>query len=241
MDEEPSPHEVERGVAALVPFVRAWSLPLNPENLDLLAYAVLRHARSSLPLDEVREFCVHRICARVGRRRGHRAVWLRRRGCDTGEVDDGLTTLCPACGFDAGEPPWQGGGGSHEICVSCGLQFGYQDSLARGDPENPFYHGWRSCWLTHGAPWSGHGMKPPPNWDPKEQGSSGCSRSYVPLARSRVDQDLEARRRPRRADEPFALACRPCEPAIVAPCSDQSGATIGLKTGWPVVWPLATE
>ena len=42
-------------MAALVPFVRAWSLPLNPENLDLLAYAILRHARSSLPLEEVRE------------------------------------------------------------------------------------------------------------------------------------------------------------------------------------------
>lgn len=107
----------------------------------------------------------------LARRRyvGNGGVRSRPRWCDTREVDDALSTLCPACGFDAGEPPWQGGGGSHEICLSCGLQFGYQDSLAKGDPENAFYHGWRSCWLTHGAPWSGHGSRPPPNWDPKEQ------------------------------------------------------------------------
>lgn len=90
-------------------------------------------------------------------------------GWETVDVADELSTLCPACGFDVGEPPWQGGGGSHDICVSCGLQFGYQDSMANGDPANAFYHGWRSCWLTHGAPWSGAAIKPPPNWDPKEQ------------------------------------------------------------------------
>jgi hypothetical protein len=83
-------------------------------------------------------------------------------------VDTAASLLCPACGFEADEPPW-GSGGSQEICVSCGLQFGYQDSMARGDRSNPFYHGWRSCWLTHGAPWSGSVIKPPPGWDPQEQ------------------------------------------------------------------------
>lgn len=35
--------------------------------------------------------------------------------------------LCPACGFEQGEPPWQDGVGSQDICECCGLQFGYQD------------------------------------------------------------------------------------------------------------------
>ncbi len=40
---EPTPEQVERGAAALFPFVREWSLSLNPEDLAELAYAVLRH------------------------------------------------------------------------------------------------------------------------------------------------------------------------------------------------------
>lgn len=73
-------------------------------------------------------------------------------------------------GFELDEPPWVGGRSpSHEICVSCGLQFGYEDMMARGDREHAFYHGWRTCWLVHGAPWSGHAIKPPEGWDAEEQ------------------------------------------------------------------------
>jgi hypothetical protein len=32
----PTPEQIERGTAALVPFVQEWRLPLNPENLDAL-------------------------------------------------------------------------------------------------------------------------------------------------------------------------------------------------------------
>jgi hypothetical protein len=78
-------------------------------------------------------------------------------------------TLCPACEFDLGEPPCQDGSPSHEICPSCGLQFGYQDMKARGDRADAFYHGWRSCWLTHGGTWSGRGQKPPAGWSAEEQ------------------------------------------------------------------------
>lgn len=35
---------IERGESALYPFVEAWHLPLNPENLELMAFAVLKHA-----------------------------------------------------------------------------------------------------------------------------------------------------------------------------------------------------
>lgn len=36
-------HQLERAVTALVPFVQEWDLPLNPEELHEMAYAVLQH------------------------------------------------------------------------------------------------------------------------------------------------------------------------------------------------------
>jgi hypothetical protein len=42
-----------RAVTALGPFVRRWGLPLNPEDMDELAYALLLHARSNDDLDTI--------------------------------------------------------------------------------------------------------------------------------------------------------------------------------------------
>ncbi|MBL7258740.1 hypothetical protein [Paractinoplanes lichenicola] len=50
---EPSDDEMMRASAALIPFVRRWGLPLNPENVAELAYAVLVHSRSLLPMEEI--------------------------------------------------------------------------------------------------------------------------------------------------------------------------------------------
>jgi hypothetical protein len=47
---EPTPEQIERGTHALVPFVQEWGLPLNPEDLDEMAYAVLRHAQATGPI-----------------------------------------------------------------------------------------------------------------------------------------------------------------------------------------------
>lgn len=44
---EPSRESLRRAVAALVPFVSTYRLPVNPEDLELVAYAVLRFATSS--------------------------------------------------------------------------------------------------------------------------------------------------------------------------------------------------
>jgi len=44
---------VERAAGALVPFVQEWSLPLNPEDLAELAYAVLVHHDSDASSDEI--------------------------------------------------------------------------------------------------------------------------------------------------------------------------------------------
>jgi len=49
----PSEDQVARGASALVPFVHEWCLSLNPENLDLMAYAVLLAVQSERPLEEI--------------------------------------------------------------------------------------------------------------------------------------------------------------------------------------------
>jgi hypothetical protein len=40
---EPTESEVQRVSFVLMQFVRPWGLPLNPENLDLMAYCALRY------------------------------------------------------------------------------------------------------------------------------------------------------------------------------------------------------
>jgi hypothetical protein len=44
---EPTEEELERAAAALFPFVEAYRLSVNPEDLDEMAYAVLKHARGA--------------------------------------------------------------------------------------------------------------------------------------------------------------------------------------------------
>jgi hypothetical protein len=56
------------------------------------------------------------------------------------------------------------GGGSYEICPSCGFQFGVSD-----ENDGISYDEWRKNWIKLGMPWSSIGIKPPPNWDPKDQ------------------------------------------------------------------------
>lgn len=73
---------------------------------------------------------------------------------------------CPVCGFpDLHESPrGPGGGGSYEICPSCGFQFGVSD-----DDVGHRYETWRAEWQRRGKPWSSRGIVPPPDWDPDRQ------------------------------------------------------------------------
>jgi hypothetical protein len=52
---EHSQEQVETAAQALAAFVRAWSLPLNPEDLEEMASAVLEHYDSSENWDVVHE------------------------------------------------------------------------------------------------------------------------------------------------------------------------------------------
>ena len=50
---EPTSEQVERATGALVPFVQAWNLQLNPEDLAEIAYAVLVHHDSPASWEEI--------------------------------------------------------------------------------------------------------------------------------------------------------------------------------------------
>jgi len=72
---------------------------------------------------------------------------------------------CPVCGYpDLTEPTRSHGGGSYEICPSCGFQFGVSD-----DSDGISYDEWRESWIDQGMPWNSKGIKPPMNWSPQHQ------------------------------------------------------------------------
>jgi hypothetical protein len=80
---------------------------------------------------------------------------------------DEMKFTCPVCGYRGlEEPPRSGasGGGSYEICPSCGFQFGVTD-----DDKGFSYEAWRSQWQEQGMPWSSIGIDPPAEWNPAEQ------------------------------------------------------------------------
>lgn len=74
---------------------------------------------------------------------------------------------CPVCGYPGlAEPPRsRSGGGSYEICPSCGFEFGVTD-----DDRGYSYADWRQRWVDRGMPWDSDGIEPPPTgWDPATQ------------------------------------------------------------------------
>lgn len=75
--------------------------------------------------------------------------------------------LCPVCGYEMDEPPWDGSSPSDEICPSCGIQFGYDDS--RLGTRKQKYDEWRARWIASGMRWYSAGYPRPRNWDPHVQ------------------------------------------------------------------------
>jgi hypothetical protein len=74
--------------------------------------------------------------------------------------------MCPVCGYpDLMELPRRlDGGGSDEICPSCGFQFGFDD-----DDRGFSFDMWRQDWIERGMPWSSKGIPRPIAWDPMLQ------------------------------------------------------------------------
>jgi len=72
---------------------------------------------------------------------------------------------CPVCGYGdlRRKPGVEFGESSHEICPSCGFQFGYTDMDLRISYEEH-----RKQWIREGMPWRGVKTKPE-KWNPVEQ------------------------------------------------------------------------
>ncbi len=80
-----------------------------------------------------------------------------------------MSNMCPVCGYnDLDKPAYYNNNpkasGSFEICPSCGFQFGVTDQ-----DRHISFEQWREEWIAKGMPWDGMGIKPPPNWNPREQ------------------------------------------------------------------------
>ena len=73
---------------------------------------------------------------------------------------------CPVCHYpELHEPPRSPkGGGSFEICPSCGFEHGAADD----NPEVK-HAAWRKNWVTGGMKWSSKATRPPKGWDPVGQ------------------------------------------------------------------------
>ncbi len=73
---------------------------------------------------------------------------------------------CPVCGYaklhEAPRAP--SGGGSYEICPSCGFQFGVDD-----DDQGLSYEQARERWITGGMKWYSKGLAKPKSWNAAKQ------------------------------------------------------------------------
>jgi hypothetical protein len=72
-----------------------------------------------------------------------------------------MTHSCLVCSYPKlkSPPHSPSGGGSYEICPSCGYQYGVDDDDRGITPDE-----WRRTWIAHGAHWSSKGILPPTDW-----------------------------------------------------------------------------
>lgn len=81
---------------------------------------------------------------------------------------------CPVCAYPKlTEPPRsKSGGGSYEICPSCGFEFGVSD-----DDLGHTYESWRKQWVAKGMKWSSRGNEQPADWNPAAKLSSSATKA----------------------------------------------------------------
>jgi hypothetical protein len=74
--------------------------------------------------------------------------------------------LCTVCGWPslAEAPRSASGGGSYEICPSCGFQFGVTD-----DDQGISEAKWRARWIEGGMKWASAARPEPAKWDARAQ------------------------------------------------------------------------
>jgi hypothetical protein len=80
------------------------------------------------------------------------------------------SVICPVCGYKLGFFPWVGDSPSHQICPSCSLEFGYaKNTLDEPKDRKEVYAERREQWIKDGMKWWSKSIKPPLNWNGREQ------------------------------------------------------------------------
>ena len=100
--------------------------------------------------------------------------------------------ICPVCDYPklSESPRSEFGGGSFEICPSCGFQFGVND-----DDEGISYETWRRRWEAVGMPWKSAALKQPATWKPVAKhvapGGAALRRPGESAAQAQTRDDAE--------------------------------------------------
>ena len=100
--------------------------------------------------------------------------------------------ICPVCDYPklSESPRSEFGGGSFEICPSCGFQFGVND-----DDEGISYETWRRRWEAAGMPWKSAALKQPATWKPVAKhvapGGAALRRPGESAAQAQTRDDAE--------------------------------------------------
>jgi hypothetical protein len=78
-------------------------------------------------------------------------------------MDDTLY-FCKVCGYKSDYPPWgeDGKTASFELCLCCGVEFGYEDATPQATIN------YRNSWINKGAIWFHKEFKPS-DWSFKDQ------------------------------------------------------------------------
>lgn len=123
---------------------------------------------------------------------------------------------CTVCGYPGLEEPPRspGGGGSYEICPSCGFQFGVDD-----DDKGITHEEWRARWAGKGLPWSSRGIPKPKGWDAMAQLTTVTKPVHAASAKK------PAAKAPTKAKK----AVKPAKPAKKAPAKKAKPAKAAKK------------
>jgi predicted RNA-binding Zn-ribbon protein involved in translation (DUF1610 family) len=132
---------------------------------------------------------------------------------------NGEEFVCPVCGFpELEEPAYARGAPSHEICPSCGTEFGYDDVHADMNRAD-IYASLRQQWADTGFRWSGISSDPADRWNPTKQlTQAGLS---VPERRSPTGPALlvaDVPPRHERRPEVLAVAIHPVNDNFLLRC-----------------------
>lgn len=73
-----------------------------------------------------------------------------------------VTYICPVCGY----PELEEAPADHNICPSCGTEFGYDDAVPTPTAVSQKWADLRWEWLQAGAPWFDPETPKPVGWNP---------------------------------------------------------------------------